>query len=249
MKKNLLNNYVLDLLESLEQNLSDYTSDKKPKHLHNLRVNLKKIKAIFFFIENINKEKHNAIKLKSLFVQAGKIREIYININLLSTVPHSPERLLTPLKEKENILTQQFIKNRLRYSKLINDFREKVCLPEMFQPKKAIIGFFKNERKKAKKILRQKDRESLHRYRKKIKQLMYIYNALPKKMQNKIEWNETEINKQQMKLGDWHDLYSAINYFSNKNSIKKPKNILKLKDKEKKRFKTLRRNLTEKVVK
>lgn len=247
MEKNLLNNYVLDLLESIEQNISAFTKDRKPERLHRLRVNIKKIKAIFSFAENIYKVKHDATKLKQLFLKAGKIWEMHININLLGAVPHAPERLITRLKKKENILTQQFIKNSSQYFVLINDFREKVCLPEILRSKKAIIIFFNKERRKANKILQHKDRESMHQYRKKIKKMMYIYNTLPKIMQNKIELNKAEINKKQKKLGDWHDIYSAINYFSHELfPIQTSEYILKLKEKEEKQFNTLLINLIDK---
>lgn len=240
MEKNLLNNYILDLLESFEQNLSAYTKDKKPECLHRLRVDIKKLNAVFSFAKNIYKEKHDAIKLKPLFIKAGKIREMHINIHLLSAVPHPPERLITRLKKKENILIQRFIKNSSRYNLLIKNFREKACLPEILRSKKAIITYFKKERRKANKILQHKDREGLHRYRKKIKKIMYIYNVLPKRMQNKTELNEAEINKQQKKLGDWHDTYSAINYFYHEHfPMRTSKYILKLKEKEKRQFNTL----------
>lgn len=247
MERNLLNNYVLDRFKSIEQNLSAYTKDKKPEFLHRLRVEIKKIKAVFSFAEYIYKQKHDATKLKPLFLKAGKIREMQINIHLLSAVPLPPKRLVTQLKKKETILIQQFIKNSSRYILLIKDFRKKACLPEILRSKKTIIKYFKKEREKANKTLQDIDREGMHEYRKKIKKMMYIYSALPKRMQKKIELNEAEINKQQKKLGDWHDTYSAINFFSHAHfPMQTSELILKLQKKEKRQFNTLLINLTDK---
>lgn len=246
MEKNLLNNYVHTLLESLEQNLSAYTKVKKPEHLHSLRVDIKKIIAIFSFAENIYKEKHHATRLKPLFHKAGKIREMHINIHLLRAAPHPPERLITRLKKKENILIQQFIKKGPRYIMNIKAFREKVCLPEILRSKKTIIKYFDKQRRKANKIIQHNDREGMHRYRKRIKKIMYLYNALPERMQSKIDLNEAEINKQQKKLGDWHDTYSALNYFSHEHFlIQTSAYILKLKEKEKRQYNTLLINLID----
>ena len=83
MEKNFLNNYILDLLESLNQNLSSYMKVKEYEYLHHLRVDIKKINAILSFAEKIFKTKYNANLLKLLFHDAGKIREIQINLNLL----------------------------------------------------------------------------------------------------------------------------------------------------------------------
>ena len=247
MEKNLLNNYVLDLLESIEQNLSTYTKDKQPEGLHRLRIELKKIKAVIYFAENIYKEKYDATKLNPLFHKAGKIREMQINIHLLSTVPDSPKRLIAQLKKRENILIQQFVKNGSRSILIIKNFVKKVCLPEILPSKKTIINYFKKERSKANKILRHKKREDMHGYRKKIKKMMYIYNALPKEIQKQIELNETEINKQQKKLGNWHDNYSAVTFFSNVHfPMQTSEFILKLKEKEKRQFNALSINFTEK---
>jgi CHAD domain-containing protein len=249
MEKNLLNNYVLESLESLEQNLTTYTKDKNPESLLHLRVDIKKIKAVFSFAEIIYKEKYDTKKLKLLFSRAGKIREMHINIHLLSTFPHPLEKLINHLRKKENILIEQFIKNGPRFEMLVKDFRKKTFFPELLPSKKIIIKYFKNEKKKANKILRKKDRECMHAYRKKIKRMMYIYNSLPQRMQKAIELNKTEINKIQKKLGNWHDTYSAINYLSHAQfPIKPSKHILKLKEKEERQFNTLLINMTNDLI-
>lgn len=244
MKANLLNNYVLKLRKSFEKNLSAYMTDKKPECLHHLRVDIKKIKAVFSFADNIYKEKHDVTKLKPLFLKAGKIREMHINIKLLCAIPPPPEKFINRLKNKENIIVQRFIKNGSRYIMLLKNFYEKAGFPEKLGSKRKIIEYFKKERKKANKILRHKDRESMHRYRKKIKKLLFIYNALPKKVQNKIELDVGKINKQQKKLGEWHDTYSAINYFSHEHYPNlAAEYILKFQEKENEQFNALLINL------
>ncbi|WP_158860196.1 CHAD domain-containing protein [Lunatibacter salilacus] len=245
MEKNLLNKYVLDLLESLEQNFSAYTIHKKPKHIHQLRVDIKKLKAIFSFAKHIYKTKYNTIKLKPLFRNAGQIREIQINIRLLNSVHDPPEELISRLEKKENILIKQFIKKRSQYLKLIKDFKKKTSLPEILPHKKAIKEYFKSELKNADGILEHIDRGGMHKFRKKLKKILYIYNSLPKTIQKKIELNEVKINKQQKKLGNWHDTNSAIYFFSQEHfTAQTSKYIMKLVEKEKRQFNKLLISLT-----
>ena len=80
----------------------------------------------------------------------------------------------------------------------------------------------------------------MHRYRSKIKKLLFIYNALPNKIKKEIKLNELEIDKLQKMLGDWHDTYSAINFFSQEQfPMNTAEYILKLKAKEKRQFNAL----------
>ena len=249
MKKNLLKHYVVNRLKSIEQNLSIYIQDKKPESLHHLRVEIKKIKAVFSFSKKVYKEKYNTAKLKPLFNKAGKIRETQINIHLLGLFPYPPEKLIEQLKKKEYILTLLFVKCSSRYVRLIKEFRKNICLPKILPNKKRINKYFKKEKQKANKKLKNNDRKDLHRYRTKIKKLMYVYNFLPKKTQKEMELNETEINKQQGMLGDWHDTYSTTNFLSHEYlPMKTAENVVKLKEKEKRQFDVLLRTLPKNPI-
>ena len=248
MEKNVLNKYVFDLLESLEKHLSTYRKDKKPKHIHHLRVDIKKINALLSFARYMYQEKYDTSKLKPLFHDAGKIREMQLNVQLLRAVPNFTEKTLTRLEKKEKILIHRFTKKESRYFKLIKYFKKKASLPEILPSKKTIKAYFSSEQKDAAGILEHVDRDGLHRYRKKIKKIMYIYCALPRRMQNEIELNKAEINKLQKKLGVWHDTYSAIVFFSREPiSTELSPYIMELKKKEKRQYNRLLTNLTDKL--
>ncbi|MBK8698521.1 MAG: CHAD domain-containing protein [Saprospiraceae bacterium] len=104
------------------------------------------------------------------------------------------------------------------------------------------------EQKKANKILQDKDREGMHQYRKKIKKLMYVYNVLPKKIQKMIDFNKTELNNQQKRLGNWHDNYAAINYFSDEHiPLETSEYFQKLKKREERQFNALYNSLSNKL--
>ncbi len=246
MKKNLLNHYVNNQLNYIEQNLNQFNKVKKPECLHQLRISIKRIKAIISFAEDIFKENHSIAELKSLFNKAGKIRELQIHIHLLELFPNHPKKIIKELKQKEDILIQQFTKNCNRNIKSINNFREQSCLPDKLPNQKVIIKYFNVEKKSATNKIKKVDRDELHKYRIKIKKLMYVYNFLPKKTQKEIEFNKVKIKRQQEQLGDWHDNYATITYLSRiKLPITSSKHILKLKEKEEKQFNTISTKLIE----
>ena len=207
-------------------------------------MDIKKIRAAYYFVENLYKEEYSTNKLKPVFFKAGQIREIQINILLLSLMSLPPFKLIEQLKKKENTLTLQFIKCSLRYVRLIKNFRKNVSLPGVLPDNKSIIKYFKNEKQKANKKIENKDRESFHRYRLKIKKLMYLYNVMPKKMQKEIKFNHSVINKLQQKLGDWHDTYAAVKFLSDGHfPDKTDEYFVRLKLNEKRQFNALRRSL------
>jgi len=244
MKKNLLNHYVVDLLNSIEQHIAEFIKSKKPESLHHLRVDIKKIRAAYYFVENLYKEEYSTNKLKPVFFKAGQIREIQINILLLCLMSPPPVKLIEQLKKKENTLTLQFVKCSLRYVRLIKNFRKNVSWHGVLPNNKSIIKYFKNEKQKANKKIENKDRESFHRYRLKIKKLMYLYNVMPKKMQKEIKFNHSVINKLQQKLGDWHDTYAAVKFLSDGHfPDKTDEYFVRLKLNEKRQFNALRRSL------
>ncbi len=85
----------------------------------------------------------------------------------------------------------------------------------------------------------------MHKYRKKIKGIIYVYNALPIKIQKKLEIDVAVFNKQQEWVGEWHDTYAAINFLSlGHSSNQKSDYISNLKENEKRQFETLLVNLT-----
>jgi CHAD domain-containing protein len=240
MKNNPFNQYVLRRSKSIELNLSAYIKDKNPECLHRLRVDIKKIRAIFSFADKVYKEKYSSSALDPLFKKTGKIREIQINIHLLTLFPFQPKRLINQLKKKENRLTQQLINNASQYVRLIMKFREKKYLPDILPDNDIIIKYFKKEKQKSNKKLDKKDRDSVHQFRTRIKYMMYVFKALPKIIQKEIVLNKTKINIQQKIMGEWHDTYSAVYYLNHQHLPKKSvEYILKLKEIEKKQFNAL----------
>lgn len=240
MEIDVLNHYVWCYLKSVEQQLNAYMEDNEAERLHHIRLDIKKIKAIYSFAEAIYNESFYTNELNPIFNKAGKMREIQINIKLLHTFPQFPKKLIARLKKKENSKVKKFIKNIPLYIKYVKYFREEVTLPKILPDKKTIKKYFKKERQKANNELKNKDREGMHQFRIKIKKMMYVYNILPEELQKKIELDFAAFNKQQKKIGKWHDTFSAIQFISNLPfSPKTEEYISILNEKEKRQFNAL----------
>jgi hypothetical protein len=67
MKEDLLYRHVSDHLKSVEKHLFAYSKNDKPKHFHLLRLDIKIIKALFYFAEDLYNEPYNPIELKSVY--------------------------------------------------------------------------------------------------------------------------------------------------------------------------------------
>jgi CHAD domain-containing protein len=218
MKENLLYCHVSDHLKSIEKHLCAYSKDGKAKHLHLLRLDIKEVKALFSFAEDLYNEPYSTIELKSVFQKTGEIREIQI----ISSSKNLPETLIRELKKKENFLKKQLRKNIPMYVKFINNFRVGINLPSALPDKQIIKAYFEKEMMKANQDFKNKDREGLHQFRKSIKKLLFVYNALPKKIKIVVNLDERHINKLQEKVGNWHDTYSSIEFLSYQYFEQKP---------------------------
>lgn len=236
MKEDLLYHHVSDHLKSVKKHLCAYSKNGKPKHLHLLRLGIKIVNALFSFAEDLYNEPYSAIELKSVYQKTGEIREIQI----IGSFKHLPKRLLRELKKKENLLKKQFQKILPQYIEFIGVFREGVAFPPYLPDKYVVKSYFEKELTKASQDFQNKNREGLHQFRKSLKKILFIYDALPKKIRKEVNLDKKYINELQEKVGNWHDTYSSIEFLSYQNCKQKPlEYISKLRRKELRQFNAL----------
>lgn len=247
MKKDILNSYIIERLDSIDQGLSDFALENKPEFLHNLRVSIKKIRAVYSFTEKAYKEEYKATQLKNLFHDAGTIREIQVSITLLGTFSETPKGLINQLKKKTRVLILQFLKNYPKYKRALAKFRSDVHFPLRLPDKRNIRKFFLHERIKATKEIKIRSRKRLHQYRMRLKKIMYVYNLMPEKIQRDMDVDHLSIDRLQTKMGKWHDLHSVIELISHEDASKGNEHYLdKVKQVELKQFNALLKTLNTK---
>lgn len=237
MENKGLQDHISNLLQAIESNLLAYAKDPKPNHLHRIRVSIKKIKALLSFATHTYQEPYTTNQLDSLFDAAGQLRELQINSIVLGKFTNPPVVLLAELQAKEKRLTEEFTANCPNYSKVVKLLQETITMPDKLPSKKSIKDYFKISQKKAAEKWEQKERSSLHRYRIKIKKLMYAFSALPEPIQKEIDFPEAEYQKQQRKLGVWHDITLALAFLSEQPLEGIGRDVLvKLQEKEERKF-------------
>lgn len=227
MKKNILKDDILKLLSAVEDLLIGFCKHPQSEDLHRIRVSIKKLRALFSFIGHVHKKQSVAQSLKTLFKEAGAIRELQINRQILAAFPHPPLRLMKQLLGKENTLTEELLQYKSIHLQNIKLIKKEMDVPEKWPSLKVVNSYFEKERKKAKQEWEHKDRKSLHQYRMSLKKTMYVYDALPDSVQEKLDIDKSAINLIQEDLGDWHDTYAAIHFLSQQKLPKKSAEALK----------------------
>ncbi|MBN2088556.1 CHAD domain-containing protein [candidate division KSB1 bacterium] len=159
----------------------------KPEDIHNLRVTIKRLRAFFYLIKSINpdfKIKKHFRPVRKLFKNAGKIRDIQVQIDLASTWRTEIEAEINPyldvLAKKETRTKTEFLQ-----------FTENFNLKKIFQKHKKVsnvlekIALKKAEKRAYKYLIRMftqiinsgnmtnLDSEALHRLRILTKEFRY----------------------------------------------------------------------------
>ncbi len=201
--------YYVQRVKHLFNHLHDFELNRDEISLHDLRVELKKIRAITRFLRKVyphHKLKKASRALRSVFAEAGVIREFQLIRNWL-------------IKENLPILEQQFFSSEVLenaaaafqhqvpvYKKLLREATESVG--ELVQVTNALLPeqyttdlFAQLEGKMGS----QPDKSEWHELRKLIKQWTYARNWSPPD-ENALAVPLSYWNKLQEEIGYWHDL-------------------------------------------
>ncbi|MGZ5283451.1 MAG: CHAD domain-containing protein [Bacteroidia bacterium] len=239
MKSKIIASFISNHLKSVERQLYGFDKDRKIERLHSLRVDIKKVRAILSFIEKIYREKFDSSSLKLLFKNAGEIREFQITIELLSLLSLPPQSVIFQFKKEQDSLQQQFINDISQYLHLVRKFRKRTFLDFLMPDKKIVRKYLNSRRKKAARNFNSHSRAKMHRFRKLIKKVMYVYAILPEKMKKLVELDTALIDKVQKDVGCWHDTYAAIGFLSRNIFEEMDEYISLLKQKEAREFESL----------
>ena len=210
MKNEDLHTFLLEQLKSVENHLKDLAKDADIEHLHHLRVNIKKIRAVLSFITGVYAEKFESGGLKILFKKAGKVRELQINIDVIHSLPDIPEAVIAKWMKTEKRKLRDFIKRIPEYRRLVKRFRKKSFLSYPFPNEIITVSYIRELSIKAMRRFNSRQRADMHRFRKLIRKLMFLYELLPAKNQGVFGIDIKRINQLQKEVGAWHDTYSAI---------------------------------------
>lgn len=229
VKKTMFNLYVSNCLKTIEKELNTLKKQQKSESFHQLRVQVKKIRALLHFINSIYSYPGGIRILKPIFKKAGQIRELQINSKLLQKLHNPPLSMVKDMARKENNHQRLFIKNIPGYIDIVKRLDMIFDAPLYLPKKKTAKKYFQKQIRKASHKFNMGSKKGLHQLRTQLKTLMYVYKALPDNIQKSLNLNASHVNKLQHRLGLWHDTYSAIGFFSNQHFRDKKNFITKLK--------------------
>lgn len=239
MESGIILSFISSRLKSIERQLRRFEYDRKMERLHHIRVDIKKIRALLSFVEKVYCQNIESDSLKTLFTNAGEIRQFQITIELLESISFPPQNIIQNLKQKRDVLINEFLIAIPSYLKLVSQYHENYYFDFLNPTEKTITNYLASRRKKANRSFNCHRRSKMHRFRKLLKKIMYVYGILPKKMKKHLELKTGLINKVQNEVGEWHDTYAAIDFLILNNANRKDEYIAALNQLEAKQFDNL----------
>lgn len=241
MSKNKSGNYLYIFYkkkaDSFLTNLNKASISWNVKDIHHIRINIKKIRAIFQLLEMVKPKKFKANRyykiFKDLFKHTGMIRETQINliyINQYNLISSGVLPFKKSLKENENKLKNEFkvLSNKFNIEKFIaiGEVIKKLCEDinqEKFTNK--CKGFIIKEAKTIQKLhSNSHSPNEIHKIRKHFKSLgaiaVLLNNFKPEKQLKKFLG---DLKNFENLLGIWHDrivLLETVEKFFKINEIK-----------------------------
>lgn len=215
-----LEKYFAQRVKNVFNHLHDFELNGDDVSLHDLRVEIKKMRAIIKFLRNIYPKqqiKRPAHLLRNIFQTAGEIRES----QLLQQWLQKNQFLIIENKyfppEKLEFLTMQFRQNANQYK---DDFKEIIeSVSKFVHSTNEILAeqYFINLNAHVEKLCRKNlPQTEWHELRKLIKQRIYAYNWIHHEKDGDDDPNFSYYNKLQEHIGLWHDLEIIKDNFSQK---------------------------------
>lgn len=217
---NTLQKYFAQRVKNLFNHLHDFELSADESALHDLRVELKKLRAVVKFLQQVyskQKLKRTTHLLRTIFQDAGEIREYQLLLQWLR-------------KYHLQVLEERFFPEQ-KLQDMISDFREqapfyKNDLKEIVEQTSKLVAhtnsilaeqYFTDLHAQ----LQEKTRSDLpsaewHDLRKLIKQWMYALNWVEPEEAAAKEPALAYFNKLQEQIGQWHDLEMVKEAFSQK---------------------------------
>jgi CHAD domain-containing protein len=228
MKENITNhlsNYYSKEIDLFLEHLITANTVLTEKNIHQLRVDIKRIRSVFQFLEVIVKQELNTKQythcLKKLFINAGKLREIQVNRVCITKYRFPKE--ITEKYKKYLSKKEQELSNRLK--KTIKDFDDSVLKKSKKLIKKTTfnlnnkkicdesLSYIKDKTRKIEKLLSAGNKPVIiHRIRMQLKSLHTIVSFLQKtNPSEKLEKTLKLIKQTGVLIGNWHDKLILIN--------------------------------------
>jgi CHAD domain-containing protein len=215
----------------LNTGLKKYKQYTKPEQLHEIRVELKKIKTLFNFLASGSKQFNAATvykPLKQLFKKAGIIRESDVLHQLFKDykLERFEKAIILKTKGQKKVIAK-FHKKTTQYIKTTKQIHKKFERYFTHTNTTHLRKYIsKIERQLCEKLFQKFNQDKLHPIRKQVKELIYLSQIT--NAENNLQKIET-FNKLQDAIGNWHDKTVLIDLLQKKQNPLYKESIKKLK--------------------
>ena len=218
--------YKLVFGESFSISLDQFDMDA----IHKMRTSTKRLRALFQLIQSLSNRKFKAKRqlkaIRHLFKYSGKIRELQIELQLLSNYENTTNTKIKTYREylsrKEHLEIGRFLKSLPPLHKrqnILNDKRVMKALDRIGkndQSLKAAV-FIKEKLADLEQVNQNKiSNQLVHQNRTILKQLYYMYDILmvPNNGKQPMKITKERLREIEQQIGDWHDRVNSIHYMN-----------------------------------
>ena len=209
---NLTREYIQKHAEAAILHLKQFAVDADEEAMHQFRVNMKKLRAVFRMVHQINPdhkfEKRYKKKFKLLFADGGQIRQLQL---ITSELKKNKYRALlqqsASLKQLPQLILL-FSEKSKRYKNLLASYKKNLSQLASQVKEQELIVYAAALKQTIVKNKISVTADEWHELRKQIKQLLYITNLLQPASRIKVLTvaQVKQYNALQEIIGAWHDL-------------------------------------------
>jgi len=218
---NLPAEYLLKQSDAAVLWLEKYTLTKGEFELHELRVHLKRIRAVLDFVAYLNlhpqKEKKLISRLHSIAHEAGFIRDSQLIIKWLKKNRYHLLLHESSIETKLDLSVELFINDCKKNGKQIRKIQNESLLYTKKMNNKTILKFLKCKNQFLFEALKKVKQEQWHDVRKAIKKFLYAIHWMQEKDKIKLltikKYNNLDLL--QDAIGNWHDAVQIKLWLSN----------------------------------
>lgn len=210
MKTKQQKEYFKSLWYSMETHFMAFYDTQDAEELHQMRVQVKKIRALLDQLTDAGDQKKTTRylkKLKEIFRHAGKLRSVHVNLEVMDNLNINNDDFVAQQQEilaNETSLLyakhDEYVKSLKKafkvFSKQFDDIRDKKVFRLFERQIKNLAQYFDSDWTFD---LR------LHEARKHIKELLYLHRALNEEQTQLFALNTEYLNDLQDIIGKWHD--------------------------------------------
>ncbi len=198
--------------------LEQYNSASDEEVLHQLRVSLKKVKAVLDYLRTLHPKKIKSLrkKLQLVFHAAGSLREAQLRFKWLKEkrflflIQHAT--LDQKIKEEEELFVAQKKDHLKKLRSICGDLAE--YLKEVDAD--ALLQYSTGLKEQLEKQLQIIAKDDWHALRKLVKQLLYAHHWLTEKDKLKVLTVEAyqKLDQLQENIGVWHDAVDLLQWLT-----------------------------------